>query len=122
MKKLFTAFMCVAVVFAVGFGSYRGYKIWKQKHLIAQARAFIAKGDGPNAMLCLRGALKSNSRNVEACRLMADFAHVAKSPQAGYSPRPLVELEPRALSNRVALASIALAVGDATLAQSALIA
>jgi tetratricopeptide (TPR) repeat protein len=120
MKKLFIVFLCLAVVFAVGFGSYRGYKIWKQKHLITQARAFIAKGDGPNAMLCLRGALKSNSRNVEACRLMADFAQLARSPQAVFWRSRLVELEPHSLSNRVALASIALAVGDASLAQSAL--
>jgi tetratricopeptide (TPR) repeat protein len=120
MKKLLTVFLCLAVVFAVGFGSYRGYKIWKQKHLIGQAREFIAKGDGANAMLCLRGALRSNSRNVEACRLMADFAQLARSPQAVYWRSRLVELEPHSLSNRVALASIALANGDASLAQSAL--
>jgi tetratricopeptide (TPR) repeat protein len=120
MRKLFIAFLCLAVLFAVGFGSYRGYKIWKQKHLIGEAREFIAKGDGPNAMLCLRGALRSNPRNVEACRLMADFAQLARSPQAVFWRSRLVELEPHSLSNRVALASIALAVGDATLAQSAL--
>jgi tetratricopeptide (TPR) repeat protein len=108
------------VVFAVGFGSYRGYKIWKQKHLIRQAREFISKGDSPNALLCLRQALQSNSSNVEACRLMATYAELARSPQAVFWRGRLVELEPNSLSNRVALATVALAVGDANLAQSAL--
>jgi tetratricopeptide (TPR) repeat protein len=120
MKKLFTVFLCLAVVFAVGFAGYRGYKIWKQKHLITEARAFIAKGDGPNALLCLQQALKSNSRNVEACRLMADFTQLGRSPQAVFWRNRLVELEPHSLSNRVALAAIALAIGDATVAQNAL--
>ena len=120
MKKLFIAFICLAVLFVAGFGSYRGYKIWKQKHLITQAREYIAKGDGPNALLCLRGALHANSRNVEACRLMAAIAEVARSPEAVRWCTKLVELEPSSLSNRVGLARIALAVGDATLAQSAL--
>jgi tetratricopeptide (TPR) repeat protein len=120
MRKLFTGFLCLAVVFAVGFGSYRGYKIWKQKHLIRQAREFLAKGDSPNALLCLRQVLQSNSSNVEACRLMATYADLAKSPQAVFWRGRLVELEPHSLSNRVALATVALAVGDATLAQSAL--
>ena len=120
MKKLFIAFICLAVLFVAGFGSYRGYKIWKQKHLVTQAREYIAKGDGPNALLCLRGALQANSRNVEACRLMAGIAEVARSSQAVDWRSKLVELEPHSLSNRVDLASIALAVGDAALAQSAL--
>ena len=120
MRKLFIDLMCLAVLFTVGFAGYRGYKIWKQKHLIVQAREYIAKGDGPNALLCLRQALQSNPNNVEACRLMADFTELARSPQAVFWRNRLVVLEPYSLSNRVALARIALAVGDATLAQSAL--
>lgn len=120
MRKSFVVFLCLTVVFAVGFGSYRGYKIWKQKHLIRQASEFISKGDSPNALLCLRQALQSNSSNVEACRLMATYAELARSPQAVFWRGRLVELEPNSLSNRVALATVALAVGDATLAQSAL--
>ena len=94
MRKLFIVLMCLAVLFTVGFAGYRGYKIWKQKHLIVQAREYIAKGDGPNALLCLRQALQSNPNNVEACRLMADFTELARSPQAVFWRNRLVVLEP----------------------------
>jgi len=117
MKKLFAVVLCLCVVFVAGFAGYRGYEIWKDKHLVKMARAFIVKGDGANALLCLRQALASNPNNLNACRLMADFAELGGSPQAAVVWRSrIVELEPTSLTNRLALARTALAAGDADLA------
>jgi len=112
--------LCLALVFVAGFAGYRGYKIWKQKHLVKMAQAFIARSDAPNALLCLRQALQSNPNNLEACRLMASFAEAARSPQAVIWRSRLVELRPDSLPDRLALARTALAAGDAVTAQKAL--
>ena len=79
MKKLIVVVLCLCVVFVAGFAGYRGYKIWKQKHLVKMAQAFIAKSDAPNALLCLRQALQSNPHNLEACRLIKRVP--GRSPQ-----------------------------------------
>jgi tetratricopeptide (TPR) repeat protein len=120
MRKLFTAFLCLTLVFVAGFAGYRGYKIWKQKRLVKMARTFIAKSDAPNALLCLRQALQSNPHNLEACQLMASFAEAARSPQAVIWRSRLVELQPDSLPDRLALARTALAAGDAVTARKAL--
>jgi len=117
MKKLSIIVLCLCVVFVAGFTGYRGYEIWKDKHLVKMARAFILKGDGANALLCLRQALASNPSNLNACRMMADFAELGGSPQAAVVWRGrIVELEPTSLTNRLALARTAVAAGDADLA------
>jgi predicted Zn-dependent protease len=120
MKKLAIVILCLCVVFVGGFAGYRGYKIWKQKKLVKQAREFIAKGDAPNALLCLRQALQKNANNIEACRLMAAFAEMGRSPQAVHWRSRLVELEPNSITNRLALARTAVSMGDALTAQKAL--
>ncbi|MGA2865249.1 MAG: hypothetical protein ABSF95_12305 [Verrucomicrobiota bacterium] len=120
MKKLFIVILSLCVIFVTGFAGYRGYKIWRQKHFVKMARAFIVKGDAANAVLCLRQALASNRNNLEACRLMADFAELAGSPQAVLWRSRVVDLEPNSLTNRLALARTALAAGDADLANKTL--
>lgn len=120
MKKLFIILLSLCLVFVTGFASYRGYKIWKQNHLVKLARDFVAKSDGANAVLCLRQALQSNPNNLEACRMMADFSELARSPQAVLWRSRVVELQPNSLTNRLALARAAVASGDAALAQKAL--
>jgi tetratricopeptide (TPR) repeat protein len=120
MRKLFLTLLCLCLVFVAAFAGYRGYKIWKQKHLVKLARAFLDKSDGANAILCLRQALHTNPNNLEACRMMADFADVARSPQAVVWRSRLVDLEPHSFTNRLALARTAMAVGDAALAQKTL--
>jgi len=120
MKKLFIVILCLCVVSAAGFAGYRGYGIWKQKHLMKEARAFIAKADAANALLCLRQALQAEPNNLGACKLMADFAELARSPQAVFWRSRVVDLQPDSLTNRLALAVTATAAGDAALAQKTL--
>ena len=120
MKKLAVVLVCLCVVFVTGFASYRGYRLWKQKHLVTQARAFIAKADSANALLCLRQALATNSKNLQALKLMADFAEAGRSPQAVLLRSRIVDLEPDSITNRLALARTAVAAGQAAVAQRAL--
>jgi tetratricopeptide (TPR) repeat protein len=120
MKKLIIVVWCTCVLFVAGFAGYRGYNIWKQKWLVRQAHAFIAKSDGANAVLCLRQALQSNPRNLEACRLMADFCESDRSPEARLWRIRVVDLDPDSFSDRLALARTALTLHDAALAQNAL--
>ena len=82
MRKMFIIVLgCVAVLLA-GYASYRGYKVWKNKHLMSAARAFLAKADGRNAMLALQEVLHSDPRNLDATRVMAELADVSRSPAA----------------------------------------
>jgi cytochrome c-type biogenesis protein CcmH/NrfG len=120
MRKLFISTICLCVLFVTGFAGYRSFHIWKQKHLVTMARQFVAKADGANAVLCLRQALQSNPNNLEACRMMADFAEATRSPQAVTWRSRVVELEPDSLPNRLALARTATGVGNLALAQKAL--
>ena len=120
MKKLFILILCLCMVSVTGFAGYRGYSIWKEKRFVKMARAFIVKGDGANAVLCLRQALVSNPDNLDACRLMADLAELARSPQAVLWRSRVVELEPNSLTVRLALARTAMAAGDGDLATKAL--
>lgn len=120
MKKFFIVILSLCLIFVAGFAGYRSYILWKQKHLVKEARAFIAKADAANALLCLRQALASNPNNLDACRLMADFTELAGSSQAVLWRSRVVELEPNSLTNRLALARTALAAGDADLANKTL--
>ena len=120
MRKLIIAIVCLCVLFVAAFGSYRGYKLWKQKRYVKMARQFIEKGDGANAMLSLRQVLQANPGNIEACRMMAEFAELAGSPQALLWRSRLVELEPKSFTNRLALARTAMAVGDTDMARKTL--
>jgi tetratricopeptide (TPR) repeat protein len=120
MKKFGFVVVCLCCIFVVGFAGYRGYTIWKQKHLLTQARAYLAKEDLPNTLLCLRQLLQRNPKNLEACRLMADYAEAARSPQAVVWRSRVLELEPESLNSRLALARAALAAGDGQAALTAL--
>ena len=120
MKKLFVLVLSLSVIFVAGSAGYHGYHVWKQKHLMKQARAFISKSDGAKAILCLRQALASNPGNLEACKLMVQFAELAQSPEALYWSSRVVDLEPDSLTNRLVLARIAMGAGDAKVAERAL--
>jgi predicted Zn-dependent protease len=120
MRKLFIAIICLCVVFVVGFTGLRAYEQWEQRHLVNLARKFMLKKDGDDAVLCLRQALQSNPNNLEACRMMADFSELARSPQAIVWRKRVMDLEPNSLASRLALVRTAIALGDAAVAQKAL--
>ncbi|HUC85589.1 MAG TPA: hypothetical protein VL970_10390, partial [Candidatus Acidoferrales bacterium] len=103
-----------------GYFGYRAYLSARQAHLINQAQLYLAKSDVKRALLCLQRVLKSNPRNVEACRLMGELSEAVRSPGALIWRSRVVELNPGSLDDRLALAQSALMFHDYALATNSL--
>lgn len=110
-ENRFLKFWIIAAVLAVlalavvpGRSAYRHLK---EKHSVAQARAFLARGDYNSAWLSARQALMLNSNNIEACRVMAELDDAVHSPAALDWCQRLVNLSP-AITNKLLLASVGL--------------
>lgn len=120
MRKIFVIVLCCTAVLLAGYAGFRGYKVWKQSHLISLARDFLAKSDGRNALLCVQQVLSSDPNNMDATKLMAEFADAARSPSAVLWRSRVVELNPRSLDDRLALARTAMMMRDYASATNAL--
>jgi Flp pilus assembly protein TadD len=121
MRNILLVVLTLGVVASGGgYVGYRAYLSARQAHLIKQAQNYIAKPDVRKALLCLQRVLKSNPRNVEACRLMAELSEAGRSPGALVWRSRVVELNPRSLEDRLALAQSALMFRDYALATNAL--
>ena len=121
--KTKTVILLVVLVLAIGGGGYagyRGYKSARQAKLIKQTRKYLAKSDPRRALLFLQRALRYNPRDTEACRLMAELTETGRSPAALVWRSRVVELNPRSLDDRLALARTALAFRDYASATNAL--
>ncbi len=122
MKKLIIALVVAGLLAGLGWGGVRGYKSWRQTRLIQQARIYLAKADGPNAVLCLQQAVRSNPSDVEACKLFASLAELAQSPNAIFWRQRVAQLEPKVADHYLDWARTALALSDLTAANEALMA
>src|SRR2546423_13293725 len=108
MKMKFKTILLLACALGVlllggGYVGYRGYKSARQHRLVKQARTFLAKGNQRKAQLTLQRALHYNSKDVEACRLMAELTEAGRSPSALLWRTRVVELKPHSLDDRLAL-------------------
>ena len=110
---------CVGVLLA-GYAGYRGYKVWKNKHLMSVGREFLAKSDRRNAALSAQEVLRSDPKNVDATRVMAQLAEASRSPAALFWRSRVVELAPHSLDDRLALVQTALTMRDYVTATNAL--
>ncbi len=100
--------VCAAIILALAYFPGRSiYRHFKEKHGVAQAREFFAKGDYRNALLSVRQAWLLNTNNVEACFIMAELDDAAHSPATLDWCQRLVKLSP-AISNKLFLASAGL--------------
>jgi Flp pilus assembly protein TadD len=120
MRKLIIIFLCCTVALLTGYAGYRGYKVWKQNRMMNLAHAFAAKGDGRNVLLCVQQVLRSNPRNLEASRMMAALLEAGRSPGALVWRSQVVELNPKSLDDRLALAQSAMMFRDYMVATNAL--
>ncbi|MGA2801080.1 MAG: hypothetical protein ABSE97_01705 [Verrucomicrobiota bacterium] len=120
MRKLIILFLCCTVALLAGYAGYRGYKVWKQNRIMSLARTFAAKGDGRNVLLCVQQVLRSNPQNLEASRMMAALLEAGRSPSALLWRSRVVELNPRSLDDRLALAQTAMMFHDYMVATNAL--
>jgi tetratricopeptide (TPR) repeat protein len=119
-KTLLVVLILGIVALGGGYAGYRGYLSARQAHLIKQAQHYLAQPDVKKALLCLQRVLRSNPRNVEACRLMAELSEAGRSPGALVWRSRVVELNPRSLDDRLALAQSAMMFRDYALATNAL--
>jgi len=120
MRKIFIIVLsCVGVLLA-GYAGYRGYKVWKNKHLMSVGREFLAKSDRRNAALSAQEVLRSDPKNVDATRVMAQLAEASRSPAALFWRSRVVELAPHSLDDRLALVQTALTMRDYATATNAL--
>jgi hypothetical protein len=120
MRKTITLLTCFLALLLVGYTSYRGYQVWKQKHGMAMARSYLAKADLRNTILSLQQVLSTNPRNLGACRMMAGLTESARSPAALMWRQRVLELDPQSFDDRLALVQTALVFQDYPLATNAL--
>ena len=120
IRKLILIVVLLAVLAAAAYGGRKGYRSWQTKNALKQARAAIAKSDLNSALIWTRKAISRDSRNIEAVRLMGDFAEAARLPVALQWRSQLVDLEPNATTNRILLAKLAILNSEPLIAKNAL--
>lgn len=84
------------------------------------AKSFAAKSDGRNELLCLQQVLRTNPRDLEACRMMANLTEATRSSSALIWRQRVLELNPKSADDRLALAQTALVFKDYAAATNAL--
>jgi predicted Zn-dependent protease len=107
------------LVAIVAFGGYRGYGVWRKRHLSQQAQDFLAQKDYQSAVLVARHLLQLDPASIAACRIMAETAELAGKRDALSWREQVAALEPRA-ANKIALASTALRFAQFDLAHRTL--
>ncbi len=117
---MFIIVLCCVAVLLTGYAGYRGYKVWKNKHLMSLGHEFLAKSDRRNAVLSVQEVLRSDPKNLDATRTMAQLAEASRSPGALLWRSRVVELAPHSLDDRLALAETALTMRDDATATNAL--
>src|SRR5262249_16425379 len=85
-----------------------------------QAREAFAKSDYKGGLLWLRKAISAKGQNIEAVRLMGDFAELTQSPNAVFWRQRLLDIEPNSLANHLILVPPAVSHRDFEIAQKAL--
>src|SRR5262245_3796925 len=120
MRKLIIPIFILGLLGLGSYGARRGYRIWKQQHAVGQAREAIAKSDFNKALLWLRKALQANANNLDAVRMMGDFAEVTRSPNAVLWRSRLAEIEPNSFTNQLMLARAAVIHREFAIAKKAL--
>ena len=120
MRKTFIIIFCCIAVLLTGYVVYRSYNVWKCSHLMGLAHQFLAKSDGRNALLCVQQVLRSDPRNLDATRVMAQLTGAARSPSALLWWSRVVDINPHSLDDRLALAQTASSMRDYATATNAL--
>lgn len=120
MRKIIIILSCCVGLLLLGYSGYRGFQIWKQSHGMAMAKAYFAKGDARNTILSLQEVLNTNPRNIDACRMIAGLTEKARNQRALVWRQRVLELDPKSLEDRLALAQAAIIFQDYPLASNTL--
>jgi Flp pilus assembly protein TadD len=120
MRRMLTILSFCVALLLISYAGYRGYRAWKNNHLMRLGHAFLAKSDSRNAVLAMQQLLRSDPNNLEATRMMAEITDASRSPSALLWRSRVVELDPHSFPDRIALAQTALAMRDYASATNAL--
>ena len=118
-KRWARRLVVAVVVAAVGFAGYRGYGVWRKRHLSQQAQDFFAHKDYQSAVLVARHLLQLDPKSIAACRVMAETAESAGRREALSWREQVAVLDP-CPENQVSLAGAALKFGQLAQARTAL--
>ena len=120
LKLLLGGLVGLVLVIALAWSGWRAYQQWEEGHQVRQATLFTRAGDYKSAALSARRALQLNPNSTGAMRVMAQLAEKAHERVALDWRRKVVQLEPAAAADAIALSSCALQFGDLPLAEKAL--
>jgi hypothetical protein len=104
MRKLIIIILVLGTLVASAYVGRRGYRAWKWRHAVSQARELMAKGEFKDGTLWLRKALEANPGSVDAVRMMGDFNELIRSPNTIFWRERLVRIEPKNSTNQLLLA------------------
>ena len=119
-KRLWKWCLLLGILIMAGYGTYVRFISTRQARLVSQARKYLAKSNTKTALLCLRRALGYNPNYVDANRWMAELTEKLSSPAAVLWRSRVVELSPKSVPDRFAMARTAMIFGDFLSATNAL--
>jgi predicted Zn-dependent protease len=120
LRRLRLGLLILVLLGVLAWGGRRLFNEWRQKHLVAQARGFLAQGDIRSAALSAQRALQLNFNDIAATRLLSGLADRFGSPASLFWHSRLAQLEPGNLPDILAWASAAMRFGDWAAAAQAL--
>lgn len=106
-KWLVISAIGLGILGVAGWFGHAAYRHFKEQREQGLAQAFLAKGDFRNALLSARQALQLDATNAVACRIMAELADRAHSPETTNYLQRLVQSEPT-IENKLRLAAAGL--------------
>jgi hypothetical protein len=96
------------------------YRMWKQRHALAQAHEFLANHDTADAQVALRVAIVAVPGNVETLREVAELLEQVSSPEAIRIRRTIAQLAPNSADDQAALVLCCIKFDDLNAARDAL--
>ena len=103
-----------------GWGAFRAYHAWQERHLVRRAAAVLSGGDAKAASLSARRAFQINPQSAAAARILAQIAERSGDGTELEWRRKVFELQPRSIDDALALVRCALRANDLRLAEKTL--
>jgi tetratricopeptide (TPR) repeat protein len=119
-RRLLRVFLLVVAGGAILGSAWWGWREWKQRRLVAQARACLEQKDYRGAALHARQVLQRKPKEAEGYRLMAELSELAGFREAIFWRGRVSAHRSATVADHLALASVALRFGEAGVADDAL--
>jgi len=119
--RVILALLAIAVIGSAGyFAGWPAWQRWQNRRSLSQAETFAGKGDFRSLILVLRRATQLAPNDIETWRKTARLLGEIRSPDELVARERLVQLAPRDMALRLALAQEAVDASRFDIAESAL--